>query len=475
MSAPPPALVVSAPASGAGKTLTTLGLLRAFRDAGVTAGGAKSGPDYIDPGFHHAASGRPSGNLDAWAMDAEQLRARAAAYGAGADLLLIEGAMGVLDGAADLARAQGSGSTADLAAALRAPVVLTLDISGQAQSAVMAALGLQAARPDLTLAGVILNRVGSPRHRRLAARALEAAGVAVLGAIPRTAQLATPSRHLGLTPAGERSDLEAFVAAAGRLIAAEVDLDAVRQAAAQPPPPAVAPRAVPPIGGRIAIAWDAAFAFVYPHVLQDWRAVGAELSFFSPLANEAPAADADAVFLPGGYPELHAPRLASADRFKAGLRAAAARGAAVYGECGGYMALGQWLRDADGTRWPMAGLLPVETSFSQKKLHLGYRRLRLTSAATTRLSGFVPHSFIKCTEFAAHEFHFSTVLSEGDADAVSLFDAWDAEGAPLPPLGLAHRGVFGSFAHLISPRLCVAASAAGQDTAPTDRAVKTRM
>ncbi|MEE3099513.1 MAG: cobyrinic acid a,c-diamide synthase, partial [Pseudomonadota bacterium] len=181
-------------------------------------------------------------------------------------------------------------------------------------------------------------------------------------------------------------------------------------------------------------------AFAYPHQLADWRAQGAEIRPFSPLADEAPAPDVDAVFLPGGYPELHAPRLAAAGRFRAGMAAAAARGARILGECGGYMALGEGLEGADGARHPMLGLLPLETSFAARRLTLGYRRL-------TPLPG-APWG----TSLLAHEFHYASILREGDAPR--LFEATDAAGAPLPAMGLRVGTVAGSFAHLIGPGPC---------------------
>ncbi|MEL6317718.1 MAG: cobyrinate a,c-diamide synthase [Pseudomonadota bacterium] len=397
----PRALLLSAPSSGAGKTIATLAVLRAWRDQGRGVAGAKSGPDYIDPGFHAAAAGRPSVTLDAWASAPDALRARARehAQAAQAELVLVEGAMGLLDAAAPNALGVG-GSAADLAAALGAPAALVIDIAGQAQSAALAAAGARALRPDLTLAGVILNRAASDRHAARAEAALAAAGVRCFGALPRAAELATPARHLGLTPAAERADLEPFLARAGALAARHLDLDALAAAAAplsparRPAPPRLAP-----LGARIAVARDAAFAFAYPHMLSDWRAQGAEIAPFSPLADEAPDAAADAVFLPGGYPELHAGRLAAAARFLAGLREAAARGARVLGECGGYMALGEGLVDGAGARWPMAGLLPLETSFAERRLHLGARRLAPTQAAAAALAWRGPIS--------GHEFHYA--------------------------------------------------------------------
>ena len=422
------ALVIAAPSSGAGKTVVSLGLMRALRDAGYAVRAAKSGPDYIDPAFHAAATGAPSVNLDAWAMDPDTLRTRAASQGG--DLLVIEAAMGVLDAGAD-----GKGSAADLARTLAAPVVLVLDVAKQGQSAGMIAAGFHALCPDLTLAGVILNRVGSARHERIVRGAVEAAGTAVLGVVPRTPDLALPERHLGLVQAGEHTDLAAFLTRSADMISNCIDLGAIHHLA-RPLAASEGPSLrLPPLGQRIALAQDKAFAFAYPHLLTDWHAMGAEVLPFSPLANEAPDPSADAIYLPGGYPELHAGRLASAQIFRSGMRAAMEKGARVYGECGGFMVLGESLIDAEGKRHEMLGALPVETSFAQRKLSLGYRRLTPNPGA--------PWS----APLLGHEFHYATVIRQDPGNA--LFEAEDAEGNTLASMGLSHNNVSGSFAHII--------------------------
>ncbi len=423
-------LVIAAPASGSGKTLLTLALLRALKRRGLSVAGAKSGPDYIDPKFHEAASGRPSVNLDAWAMAPGQLSFLAAEQPG--DLLIVEGAMGALDGAGP----EGSGSVAQLAVTLGLPVILVLDVARQGHSAALPVAGLRALRPDLPLAGVILNRIGSPRHEMMARTALAETGVPVLGAIARHASLAMPERHLGLVQAGEHSDLDAFLENAAAIAADSVDLHAL-VAAAAPLPGSGSATHLPPLGQHMAIARDIAFSFAYPHLLQGWRAQGAELSFFSPLADEPPAVDSDAVFLPGGYPELHGEALSNASQFKAGVQSAAAAGKPVYGECGGYMVLGNRLVDANGASHEMLGLLPVETTFAHRRLHLGYRRF-------TPLGG-APWS----SHLLGHEFHYSTIISE--AGAGRLFDAADAFGEKLAPMGLRSGSVCGSYAHIIGP------------------------
>ena len=409
--------IISAPASGSGKTTLTLGLLRAIsRTTPVRA--AKSGPDYIDPRFHEAACGQSCLNLDAWAMTPDRIRSLAA----GDMPLIIEGAMGLFDGAPP----DGKGATADLARILGLPVVLVIDAGKMAGSVAPLANGFIAHDPTVRVAGVILNNVGSPRHEGMLRRAL--AGIPVFGAIPRTATLTQPSRHLGLVQAQERPDLETYLDAAADLIAAHIDVAALLALDDTALTSCPAPRTTPP-AQRIAVARDQAFAFCYPHLLDDWRAAGAEITFFSPLADD-PVPDTDFIYLPGGYPELHAGRLAGNGQFMGSLRNSQAT---IYGECGGYMTLGDALTDADGVTHQMAGLLRLETSFATRKLHLGYRRL---IADRGPLAG----------TWAGHEFHYATTLR---ATGTPLFAATDAEGTALPPMGLVQGRVAGSFAHII--------------------------
>lgn len=414
-------LILAAPGSGSGKTTLTLGLLRAFHRKGLAVRGAKSGPDYIDPRFHEAACARPCPNLDAWAMPPERI----AALAAGEGLLLIEGAMGLFDGAPP----EGKGATADLARLLGLPVVLVVDAAHMAQSVAALVAGFARHDAGVNVAGVILNKVGSPRHETMLRRALAPLGLPVLGALHRQAGLEHPSRHLGLVQAHERADLDAWLDHVAVAVAAAVDLDALEALAAPLPPAPEAPR-LPAPGRRIAVAADRAFAFAYPHILDDWRADGAEVLPFSPLADAAPDEAADFIFLPGGYPELHAATLANATRFRDAIRAATCP---VWGECGGYMVLGTGLTDADGVRHEMLGLLELETSFATRKLHLGYRHARA-------VQGPFPGAW------AAHEFHYATTLR---AEGTPLFEVTDAEGTALAPAGLVAGPVAGSFLHLI--------------------------
>lgn len=431
----PPGVLISAPSSGTGKTTVMLGLLRALAEDGLTVQPFKSGPDYIDPAFHLAAAGRSSFNLDSWAMN-EALLSAISAQSSGADIVVAEGSMGLFDGVAKPG-AVGHGTSAETAQRMGWPVVLVLDVGGQAQSAAATALGFRMYNPDLPFAGVILNRCASPRHERLTRLGMERAGLPVLGVLPRRGDLTLPERHLGLIQAVEHPDLEAAIAGYAAFLREHVDLKAIRAAASSGPAGPSSSALPRPPAQRIALARDAAFSFTYPHLLEGWRAAGAEILPFSPLADEAPAADADLVWLPGGYPELHAGKLAANETFLSGLRQHAET-KPVHGECGGYMALGDVLVDKDGTPHKMAGLLGLVTSYEKRKFNLGYRRAELTAP----MPGFAKGSALR-----GHEFHYSSILEQPDAPLARVFDAEGAEG---PQTGSVRGHVTGTFFHLIA-------------------------
>lgn len=430
-----PGLMIAAPASGTGKTTVMLGLLRALTEDGLAVQPFKSGPDYIDPAFHRAACGRPSFNLDSWAME-DDLIAAIAGQAAGADMVLAEGSMGLFDGVASKG-ASGNGASADMARRMGWPIALVLDVSGQAQSAAATALGFKGLDPALPFAGVILNRVASPRHERLVRKGMEAVGIPVLGALPRRGDLTLPERHLGLVQAVEHPDIDRAIAEFAAFLRGHVDLDVIRRAAGAEPQMGGGQLPAPP-AQRIAMARDAAFSFVYPHLIEGWRRAGAEILPFSPLADQAPAADADLVWLPGGYPELHAGTIAAAATFLSGLRHHA-QTRPVHGECGGYMVLGQGLIDKSGERHRMAGLLGLVTSHAQRKMHLGYRHAELLVPISGLAAG---------TRLRGHEFHYSTIVEQSDAP---LARVTDAEGTAVAETG-SHRGhVTGSYFHIIAP------------------------
>lgn len=430
-------LVIGAPRSGAGKTTVTIGLLRALRRRGLRVRGLKSGPDYIDPAFHAAASGAPGGNLDSWAMPPDLMDALAREATARADVVVVESAMGLFDG---VPSAMGrSGAAADLARRYGLSVALVLDVSGQSQSAAAVARGFAAHDEGVRIAGVILNQVASERHRRLVVDAISAIGLTVFGVLPRNATIALPERHLGLVQAREHSQLDQSIDRLADFVEQNIDLDALLTMAAPFAPAAGDARsAPPPPGQRIAVADDAAFSFLYPHIARHWRNMGAELVPFSPLADEAPDASCDVCWLPGGYPELNAGRLAAAAKFRAGMLSFAAR-KPIHGECGGYMVLGAAIEDAAGLRHEMLGLLGQVTSFAKRKLSLGYRTARLLADCPIGARG---------AAVRGHEFHYAQTIDAGDDE--NLAEVSDAGGDSLGFAGSRRGLVSGSFFHVIA-------------------------
>lgn len=432
-----PGLIIAAPRSGSGKTTVTLALMAALRRRGLTVRGAKSGPDYIDPAFHEAATGLPSLNLDCWAMPPPLLKALAAHSAESSDILLIEASMGLFDGVASPDGRSGSG--ADLAKILGLPVLLVLDVSGQSTTAAAVALGMARFDPQVRVAGVLLNRVASDRHLAQVSEGMARIGLPVVGALRRAPDIAVPERHLGLVQAIEQGDLPGLLDRLADHLEAGVDLDAVMALAAPIKTEGAGDvLALPPPGQRVAVAMDAAFSFFYGHHHLAWREAGAEVLPFSPLGDEAPDTSADACWLPGGYPELHAGRLAAADRFKDGIRTFAAT-RPVHGECGGYMMLGERLQDAEGIWHPMLGLLGHSTSFKTRKLNLGYRQAQMLVVSPLGPIG---------TGITGHEFHYATVSAVGEDEALCRLQ--DATGKDLGPAGSRRGSVSGTFFHAIA-------------------------
>jgi len=421
-------LIIAAPNSGAGKTTVTLGVLAAFKRRGIAVRAAKAGPDYIDPSFHAAATGAQGFNLDTWAMPPALLDALMGETACDCELLVIEGVMGLFDGVAG--PSGRTGAAADLAARFALPVVLVLDVQAQAQSAAAVVRGFLSHDPNVRIAGVVLNRVGSDRHRALVANAIAELGVRVFGALPREDHVVLPERHLGLVQASEHGDLRSRLDRLADMAERYLDLEAVIACAR--------PVATAAPGSICALASDAAFTFVYAHLLAGWRRAGAEIAPFSPLADEPPPASCDVCWLPGGYPELHAGALASAQRFQHGL-ARFAQTRPVHGECGGYMVLGEGIEDANGTRHAMTGLLAHSTSFAKRKLHLGYREARLRAGSPLGPMGAVVRG---------HEFHYATLSAAGTDEP--LAELADAQGRAVGTDGGRRGRVTGTFFHAIA-------------------------
>lgn len=419
-------MMIAAPSSGSGKTVLTLALLRAFKNKGLKIASAKAGPDYIDPAFHAISCGQASVNLDPWAMTSK--RVQNLAMSQGEDYLLVEAMMGLFDGTAD-----GSASAAQLAKQLNMPVVLIVDAAKQSHSIAALVRGFRDHDSEVNVVGVILNKVGSPRHEAMLRSALAVIDVTVFGAVPRDEKLALPERHLGLVQAGEIAGIEAFIEDAAELVKQHCDLELLAEQFAALRGGKGSAEHMPPLGQHIAIAQDEAFAFCYPHLLKDWREQGAILSFFSPLKDEVPEEAADAIYLPGGYPELHLQTLADANEFKTAMQSAKENGKLIYGECGGYMVLGEEIVGKDGKIYPMCSLLKLETSFAKRKLHLGYRKL-------------AADGFVLGDRLMAHEFHYTSAVRE---EGEPLFSVEDALGEKLGSAGLRDGNVMGSYCHVI--------------------------
>jgi cobyrinic acid a,c-diamide synthase len=397
--------------SSAGKTTVMLGLLGALHARGARVAPFKAGPDYIDPSLHAQAAGCPSRNLDPWLLDAAALRGVLARGARAADLALIEGVMGLFDGIGSTQ----DGSTAAVARALACPVVLVLDVAAMSGTAAAIVLGCQRLEPSVELVGVVLNRVGSDAHAAATGDAIRAAtGLPVLGSLPDEPQLALPERHLGLVPAAEGGAPRAVLDRLAALVGQRFDLARLERLAGAAPalegphgdpgvamgslePPLLAGDA-PTVRARIAVARDRAFGFYYQDTIDLLADVGAEVVDFSPLRDRALPDGADGVYLGGGFPELYADELAANRPLRAALRAHAARGRPIYGECGGLMALGRSLTTFGGRRRPMFGLLPVDTRMTRERLTIGYREVEAVADTPLLRAG---------ERLRGHEFHWS--------------------------------------------------------------------
>ena len=406
-----PRLVIAAPASGCGKTTVACGLMAALRARGLPVSGHKVGPDYIDPGYHALATGRPPRNLDPF-LCGEDLIAPLFRHGAaGAQVAVVEGVMGLFDGVDPvLGLAPDFGSTAHVARLLGAPVVLVVDAARAGRSVAALAAGFAGFDPRTPVAGVILNQVASDRHERLLRDALAGTGLPVFGVIRRTEGIVTPSRHLGLIPAAERAALAGqAIDRMGALVAASCDLDALLALAARAcslpgpawsPPPATA-RTIP--APTIAIAGGAAFTFGYTEQAELLEAAGARVARFDPLRDEDLPEGTAGLILGGGFPELHAAGLSANGRLRDRVAALAARGAPVAAECAGLLYLARTLDDR-----PMCGVLDVRATMTPK-LTLGYRQaVAVTDSVLARAGDVV----------RGHEFHrTAAVPAAGDQPA----------------------------------------------------------
>ena len=430
-----PGIIISAPSSGSGKTIITLGLLRALKDKGIKVQPFKNGPDYIDPGFHEIACNRKSYNLDTWAMNDKKMN-HIVSNSYDTSLIVAEGSMGLYDGVVQKG-SSGFGSTAELSKKFGWPVILVLNVSGQAQSAAASALGFIKYNKSINVAGVILNFVASERHDFLIKKGMEQSGINVLGVIPRQKELLLPERHLGLVQAQEIDSLETKIQTYANLIKNNINLDEIINIAKSNFFTQKSDQIITPPAQRIALASDKAFSFTYPHILDDWKKSGVEVIPFSPLNNEIPDKEADLIWLPGGYPELYAKDLSEANLTKNALKQLS-KNVKIHGECGGYMSLGEALIDKNGNVFKMFGLLGLVTSYEKRKLHLGYRVAKIKNNN---------YNYSEFKVIRGHEFHYSSIISQPDQE---LYDVFDANNENVPETGSFKENVSGTFFHAIS-------------------------
>lgn len=432
--APHARVIVAAPASGQGKTTVATGLLGALRRRGAAVAPFKVGPDYIDPGYHRLAAGRPARNLDPVLVGEGRVAPLFRHGAAGADLSIVEGVMGLFDGRIGPGDGVAVGSTAHVAQLLSAPVVLVVDATGQSHSLAALLHGFRSYRPEIRVAGVILNRVGSPRHEEVLRDAADSAGLTVLGAIPRTEDLAVPSRHLGLVTAAEHGgEAVRAVDAMADIVARSVDLAAVcalARSAPELPGPAWNPRdeVEPQAGPVVAVAGGQAFTFAYAEHVELLEAAGAEVVVLDPLNDERLPERTAGLVLPGGFPEQHAAELSSNTALRKEIAAFAATGAPIHAECGGLLYLAEEL---DGH--PLCGVLDARARMSPR-LVLGYRDA--VAAADSVL-------FAEGARVSGHEFH-RTVLEPGSGSP----PGWIWRGATgVQREGFVRGGVHASYLH----------------------------
>jgi cobyrinic acid a,c-diamide synthase len=412
-----PRLVIAGTHSGVGKKSMVTGLLGALRRRGVQVQGFKVGPDFIDPMFHREVTGAPSYNLDAWLMGQEGVRRAFARAALTEGVAIIEGVMGLFDG-----RATGSeGSTAEVAALLQASVLLVVDVGGMSRSAAALVQGYARFDPRVRVAGVVLNRVGGPRHYQLVKTAIEEqAGVPVWGYLPWNDALTLPERHLGLVPVGEDVAFQKVCRALGEAAERTIEVSALLAAARSAPPlEVVGDDMLPPAAtiARIGIARDAAFNFYYEANLRWLRQCGADLVEFSPLGDTALPTDIDGLYFGGGFPEVFAKGLAENRLFIASLRRAHQAGMPIYAECGGLMYLVETIQDSAGVRHAMVGLLPGVCRLTDRLQNFGYKDVLSLRDSVLGSSGL---------RTRGHEFHYS--VWEGRPDATSLYRTRSSHG-----------------------------------------------
>jgi cobyrinic acid a,c-diamide synthase len=429
-------LVIAGTQSGVGKTTITLGLLAALRRRGLVVQPFKVGPDFIDPGHHTRAAGRVSPNLDGWMLSREANEALFRRQVRGADVAVVEGVMGLFDGYDGLSEA---GSTAQMAKWLGLSVLLVVDARAMARSAAALVHGFASFDPELTVAGVIFNRIGSPTHLEYLQQALASLkGVRCLGGLPRNQELAIPERHLGLTTTEDHPLGEVYLQRLADWVETYLDVDGLL--AALPPLALSEERALEAASPtvRLGVARDRAFCFYYAENLELLAASGAELVPFSPLNDRELPGDLHGIYLGGGYPELYAASLSANTGMRQAIQAGATAGMPIYGECGGLMYLAKEIRDLEGQAHPMAGVFPFTVRMLPRLKALGYREVTLIAGGLLGPPG---------TTMRGHEFHYSEMIGEPDG-VPRLYRLTPRKGGATVAEGYCERNVLASYVHL---------------------------
>ena len=442
-----PRLVIAGVQSGVGKTTIATGLMAAMTGKGYRVQGFKAGPDYIDPGYHTAATCLPTGtagnvsrNLDCWMLPEVSLKELFLRAAKGADLSVIEGVMGLYDGYSGRSEA---GSTARLAKLLAAPVILVVDAKGMARSAAALVLGYKNFDPALNLSGVIFNHVGSEKHYQTLSEAVEEkTGLKALGYLPKNAALKMPERHLGLLPAGERGELTAYLNKLAQVMAEFLNLEEILSVAKSAPPLDYPEQSIFPAGqqkkGRIAVARDAAFNFYYQDALDLLAAWGAELVYFSPLADSSLPQNIQGVYLGGGFPEMFLEPLARNHSMAESIRRAYKMNMPIYAECGGLMYLSEGIIDFAGSFYPMVGLIPGKALMQKKLAVLGYMTAEVINDNILAKKGDV---------LRGHQFHWS-ILTDVSAEVSCAYKLFSEGNPDSQKEGIITGNLLASYLHL---------------------------
>lgn len=434
-----PRILIAAVHSGSGKTTVATGIIAALAARGLKVHPYKTGPDYIDPGYLGAAAGGRADNLDTWLTDETEMKKIFRSSSDGADISVIEGVMGLYDGGEN-----GISSTAQIAKLLKAPVILVIDVRSMAQSAAAVVKGFCLYDPHVDIRGVIVNRCGSENHAKIVREAIEQLGIPVVGALPRVKEAELKERHLGLLPTDENSGHREHIEVIRKMTEPSVDIDAIIKIAAQAPALDCEIQTEPKSGqrekrARIAIARDAAFSFYYPESLSVLEDAGAEIVNFSPLADEK-IPNCDGLIFGGGFPESFAGKLAANVGMKKSIAAAAADGMPIYAECGGFMYLTAELRDFEGQRHEMCGIIPMKCRMNDTLRAVGYVTAEALSDNILAKKG---------EKLRGHEFHFSSAEPDGSGKEIpSAFMFKKSRTGAEYEAGYAKGGVLASYLHI---------------------------